>query len=125
MFYLTYSQVPELKSVPRDQWRRILVNAGAAFGATRQFRHVWWLTMFLSFGLSLSAALIAFLLRYGVTGAELAFMVTALIGYTIGFSVRTHCLRPYIRQYLAGYPTDSPPPVELGNYKSNFRDRWW
>ena len=101
VIYLTYGQVPELKSVPREEWRSVLIGAGGAFGKTKQFWYCWWLTMFLSFGLGSLGALLAYLHWHESTAAALAFTITGLVGYTIGFSVRTHNLRPHIRQFLA------------------------
>jgi hypothetical protein len=101
VLYLTYSQIPELKSVPRDQWRTVLVSAGKAYGKTPLFWKIWWLTIFLTFGLGLGVSFAISMVGGEYTTALWAFTVTGLLGYTLAFSIRTSCLRPHIRQYLA------------------------
>jgi len=86
------------------------MSAGGAFGKTPMFRKVWWLTIFLSFGLGLGIALAILMIFYSLPIALWGYCCSLLVGYTVAFNVRIHYLRPHIREYLANRenPVDRP-----------------
>ena len=99
--FLTYGAVPELAPLSKEKRIEVIRASGGRFGKTALFRRVWLLGVVLSFVIPAIIGVIVYLWQEDFRWSCWSFIATGLLGYSLWFHIRTSCLRPHIRAYLA------------------------
>jgi len=90
----------------------VIVASGRRFGKTPQHMRVWWLGMILSLCIpTVAGTIVAFHDNDLSWRATWTFLGLGFLGYSMWFHIRTSCLRPHIRAYLAENDTPSSSSV--------------
>jgi hypothetical protein len=110
--YLTYGAVPELAPLSSAKRLEVIRASGGRFGKTPQFMRVWWLGVALILVLPLAVGLLVYFSKAGPVPACWFAIGSGLAGYATWFHVRTSCLRPHIRAYLADTKTPGDLTIE-------------
>ncbi|HXI84768.1 MAG TPA: hypothetical protein VNL17_11850 [Verrucomicrobiae bacterium] len=111
--FLTYGAVPELAPLSPAKRIEVLLASGGRFGKTPLHKRVWWLGVILSVYIPATVGLFIYHWSNNPSWACWISVGLGLLGYSTWFHIRTSCLRPYMRAYLAENGTPRKAPIKF------------
>ena len=111
--FLTYEAVPELAPLSPAKRVEVLLASGGRFGKTPQYKRVCWFGVILSVYIPATVGLVIYLWSNNPNWACWSSVGIGLLGYSTWFHIRTSCLRPHIRAYLAENVTPKKSPIKF------------